>query len=87
MRTKSRTRSPLIPLLHARSLLQKQLGASVTDATIRNWSSVGVRGFILPTFLIGGRRFTTEMAIDAFLRKLNGGAGLDSVLASCAGPP
>ena len=87
MRTKSRPRPSLIPLLEARSLLQEQLGTSVTDATIRNWSSVGVRGFVLPSFLVGGRRFTTEAAITGFLRELNGGAGLDSVLLVSSVPP
>lgn len=87
MRTNSHTKTPLITLLEARSLLQEQLGTPITDATIRNWHSIGVRGFILPTFLVGGRRFTTERAITGFLRELNDGAGLDSVLATPAGPP
>ena len=42
--------------------------------TLRAWASVGVRGVVLETELVGGRRFVTEAAVKRFLDHLNGRA-------------
>lgn len=53
----------LIPLAEARNLIP---GAPCL-ATIRRWIYVGVRGKILPTRLVGGRRFVSRAAIAEFI--------------------
>ena len=43
-------------------------------STLHRWRLDGVRGAKLETFLVGGRRFTTQEAIARFLGHLNGTA-------------
>ena len=38
---------------------------------IHRWSSRGVRGIRLRTWLVGGKRVTTPAAVEAFLQALN----------------
>jgi hypothetical protein len=39
--------------------------------TLRRWALPGVRGVRLRTWLVGGRRYTSEEAIEEFLDRLN----------------
>lgn len=52
----------------------KQLPASrgrrVHTNTVRRWASQGVRGIVLETVIVGGRRYTTEAALETFSRRL-----------------
>lgn len=54
------------------SLTEAAKLAKVTYQTTCRWSSVGCRGVILDTCLIGGRRKTSLAAIQRFLDRLNG---------------
>ncbi len=40
-------------------------------STMHRWTHQGVRGVRLATFLVGGRRYTTPEAIEAFIRALS----------------
>ncbi len=40
--------------------------------TIFRWMTRGVRGRVLASWLIGGQRFTSRVAIEDFLAALNG---------------
>ncbi len=42
--------------------------------TLRRWVRRGVRGVRLRTWLVGGRRYTSDRAIAEFLARLNGEA-------------
>ena len=42
-------------------------------ATLWRWWARGVRGVKLDTWLIGGRRVTTEIAVNEFLDRLSAG--------------
>jgi hypothetical protein len=44
----------------------------VHTTTIRRWWQKGIRGIFLETFVIGGRRYTTEEALQRFHSRLNG---------------
>jgi hypothetical protein len=41
-------------------------------ATVRSWAERGVRGVILASYRIGGRRYTTLAALRRFLDAVNG---------------
>ncbi len=41
--------------------------------TVRRWAGRGVRGALLESWLIGGRRFTSAEALDRFLACLRNG--------------
>jgi Protein of unknown function (DUF1580) len=40
--------------------------------TLRRWALHGVRGVRLRSWLVGGRRHTSDQAIEEFLGRLNG---------------
>lgn len=42
-------------------------------ATLWRWATRGVRGVVLETAIVGGRRMTTPAMIEAHLRRLNEG--------------
>jgi hypothetical protein len=46
---------------------------SPSRPTVERWRLRGIRGIRLETVLVGGRRYTTEEAIDRFLTACNGG--------------
>lgn len=48
---------------------------NVNPATVFRWSTIGVRGQVLETRLIGGRRRTSAAALSRFLAKLNSQPG------------
>ena len=39
--------------------------------TVTRWTKKGIKGVILESMLVGERRYTSQMAIDRFLRRLN----------------
>jgi len=47
------------------------IGRSVHLSTIHRWRLRGVRGVKLQTWLIGGRRFTSEEALREFIAATN----------------
>ncbi len=49
------------------SLSEAARKLKVHVATSRRWAHSGVRGRILPTFLVGGRRFVLTRDLEAFL--------------------
>jgi hypothetical protein len=58
------------PLYAVRDML------GISNSTIERWAKPpGVRGSVLPTVLVGGRRYVTRQALEAFLNELNGKAG------------
>jgi hypothetical protein len=59
-------RETIIPLTVAR----RRLG-NVHKATIGRWASTGSKGVVLETTWIGGRRCTSEEAIERFVAQLN----------------
>jgi len=48
------------------------IAGGVHVETVRRWASEGIRGARLDTWLIGGRRYTNRLAIDRFMRAING---------------
>lgn len=48
----------------------------VNVATAWRWAQKGVRGVRLETFAAGGRRFTTEQALERFVAESSIAAGL-----------
>jgi Protein of unknown function (DUF1580) len=61
----------LLPLRHAGALVPGRPG----PATLRAWADRGVRGIVLESRRIGGRRFTTREALERFLALVNGHPG------------
>jgi hypothetical protein len=47
-------------------------------STIFRWTERGIRGNRLETWLIGGKRFTTNDAINSFVVKINGKVNVPS---------
>lgn len=43
----------------------------ISTSTTARWMTRGVRGVVLESFLIGGRRYTTREAFDRFLAAIN----------------
>jgi len=43
----------------------------VSRATLHRWIQKGVRGAVLSTIVIGGRRHTSQQAIDSFILSMN----------------
>jgi len=43
----------------------------VSRATLFRWIQKGVRGAVLSTIVIGGRRHTSQQAIDSFISSMN----------------
>ncbi|HMO13032.1 MAG TPA: DUF1580 domain-containing protein [Pirellulaceae bacterium] len=43
-------------------------------ATLFRWMTKGSRGHKLQSWLVGGQRFTTALAIEEFIGKLSGGS-------------
>lgn len=43
----------------------------VSFSSVHKYSTVGLRGFVLKTYRVGGTRFTTREAISEFLQELN----------------
>jgi excisionase family DNA binding protein len=41
----------------------------VNVSTIYRWLDPGIRGHVLASFLVGGRRFVSEDALEAFLKE------------------
>jgi hypothetical protein len=42
----------------------------IAPATLRNWISVGVRGHVLPTFVVGWRRYVRPADAARFLESI-----------------
>lgn len=57
-------------------------GKRVSPRSVRRWTYVGLRGVILESVKVGGRRFTTEEAVHRFLSRLNETAVPDPVPSS-----
>jgi len=49
-------------------------GARPSSSTWWRWWRKGVRGVRLQTYLVGGRRFTTQAAVEAFVAALTAAA-------------
>ena len=62
-----------LSLAAAAKLFDKPLGITPSRTTIYRWVTQGVRGVVLWTYLMGGRRATTRRAILNFLREINEG--------------
>ena len=60
-----------IPVNEIPKLLPTFNGKSISRRTAWRWCLVGVRGVVLETILIGGRRWTSEQAISAFIEQLS----------------
>jgi hypothetical protein len=58
---------PVIPLRE----LSRIVPGSPSTTTIRRWATRGIHGVRLQSWRIGGRRFSTELAVMEFLEKLN----------------
>jgi len=50
--------------------VQQYLPVPKSIGTVWNWVYHGVRGYKLPTRLVGGRRYTTPGDISAFLEQV-----------------
>ena len=57
----------------------------VSPSTVWRWSRRGVRGVVLETFVVGGRRFTTVEAGERFILGTSKASGVPMV-ALCAAP-
>lgn len=75
-------REEYIPLRTAAKLVpsSRKPGRPVHISTLVRWSTKGVRGNRLETFLIGDRRFTSRSALQRFLASLNQGADLPRIV-------
>ena len=58
----------LVALCNARTAFP---GGKRSHATLHRWKLHGVRGIKLETCLVGGRRYTSEQAIERFIAALN----------------
>jgi hypothetical protein len=56
----------LIPIQQVAELLPRNRGKKVHTATIYRWFGRGLHGVKLETVCVGGRRFTTQAAIQSF---------------------
>jgi len=63
---KKHTFSESISLLAA----ARMLPGDVHENTVRRWAKDGVQGVVLDTWMIGGRRYTSEQAILDFVDQL-----------------
>jgi predicted DNA-binding transcriptional regulator AlpA len=52
------------------SIIQTAKTVGVSRPTIDRWLSFGVRGVVLPSVRIGGRRFVLRSDLEAFFRRL-----------------
>lgn len=59
------------------TLAQVAVAMGVSTFTVRRWVIDGVGGKRLMAFRLGGRRFTTAAACDAFLAEINAADGKD----------
>jgi hypothetical protein len=60
------------------SLREAEKIVSVGSTTMRRWITVGVRGCVLRTFYVGGRRYVRPADLSLFLGQLQeGGANGD----------
>ena len=60
-----------IELLPVRTAIKLATGCEVHAQTARNWTSQGVRGVRLKSWLLGSRRMTTTRSVLAFIQATN----------------
>jgi hypothetical protein len=60
-------RDPLIPLSEAAHRFPKKNGQTMRMLTLRRWINKGTRGRKLQAVIVGGRYFTRQSWIDAFV--------------------
>lgn len=60
----------LIPLDEAAKLAPGYHGRCASEATVRRWIRVGMRGVVLESVIAGGRRCTSRDAIQRFFTRL-----------------
>lgn len=61
------TTETLISLIQAR----QRIPGNPHCGTLRRWCHEGLRGIVLETVLVGGRRFTSQEAITRFIERLS----------------
>lgn len=57
-------------LVDVPDVLPRRNGKKIHVSTPHRWSTTGLRGVILPTFLIGGLRATTRQALSNFFARV-----------------
>ena len=62
----------LISLADACKLLPTRDGKEVSPETVYCWATRGLRGHTLETWRVGGRRCTTEAALEKFVQATSG---------------
>lgn len=59
-------RADLVGMSDARRIVSHVIGKKVSRSTLHRWATNGVRGTVLETVRIGGRRFTSADALERF---------------------
>ena len=63
----------VLPIERARLWLGERTGTAPSKVTFHRWITSGVKGVILESLLIGGRRVTSKEALQAFIAGRSGG--------------
>jgi Protein of unknown function (DUF1580) len=61
----------LIPLKLVSKLVPGRTGKGIALTTVFRWAFRGCRGAKLQTILVGGQRYTTQLALDRFIAAIN----------------
>ena len=56
----------LVPCSKVSDWCEKHIGTKVNRSTVHRWRVRGARGVKLETLLVGGRRYTSEEALERF---------------------
>lgn len=62
----------ILPIEQARLWLGERLGAAPSRVSFRRWITSGIKGVVLDSILVGGRRFTSMEAINKFISATSG---------------
>ena len=61
-----------VPVRKVRDLVEQKYGPRPHLATIHRWILRGVGGHVLPSFVVGARRYVRPSDLDKFMAALNG---------------
>lgn len=62
----------IMPLESARKWLGEKLGVAPSKVAMRRWITSGIKGIVLDSSLVGGRRYVSKEGINRFIAATSG---------------
>lgn len=62
----------IMPIEQARLWLGERLGTAPSKVAVRRWITSGIKGVVLESLLVGGRRYTSREAVQRFIAGTSG---------------